>query len=817
VSRWWAQLEDPDKRQVNKNLAQIQRDILSRQQGSQARNNFAYYDVALAQWQYLETRALLFIQAAKRAERRVPPPPAPPPSPTPSPFQDYLSALRFIGTDYKIYAKSLINSAANTAVAFATLTGAIAEPNLATDWLWPFTEQEQKTGITEMSSFGGQITTDLLLDFGIGKLAKATGWIAKSISAWHKVYVVSRQGQPKSLEDYLNQVGMLRLQQLLGIGGNSRSKTPTVETAPRPPAGVTIGTAPRTQMVVGPPLQLGPIQVGPNYPPGSVFSVQVGPTLKGSVSSFQVGNPVCPGAFTITTPRFIQTPNGVISSPYVYRFWPVCFVGGTLLHAVAEEQQVEGATSAQPSFWVWGGLACFTLLVGCLVAAEGMTRRRRRRQSDPPDDNVDTCESWEEEDEMDERSQAQEPALCAASAERQDLAPTPIASRSLAARTLEVNCGLAGKAPRRRLWGSGVASALGVLAVCLSWLLVAPWKTPSAPAPAARQAGVLTRLQPIETIRVGQKVFTDRPEAGLTADSEVDPKTWRLLRLRAQLTMPDGTDDPVEVETLQPPEWVRAHNAQPGKSVPLPFDLDEMGLPAGLRAVVVSNERCPSIPSGTGRVVLTTVNHLNPDVLELTIEDDQGRQEKIRPTGSHKFCRASDGVWVSARDLVDGEQIRGRTGLLRVQAKQRIHGVHRVYNLTVEGEHVYYVSSLGALAHNANCREPHYLEWELRGPRGGKIAKDVEFSGVEVTFPKGTKLTFPEQSWYGHTEGKVISNLIDAGQMRAGRVLAMEGILPPCPNCKRILQWSSEKFKMTIDYVDTNGRTWTWINGVLQK
>lgn len=30
-------------------------------------------------------------------------------------------------------------------------------------------------------------------------------------------------------------------------------------------------------------------------------------------------------------------------------------------------------------------------------------------------------------------------------------------------------------------------------------------------------------------------------------------------------------------------------------------------------------------------------------------------------------------------------------------------GVHRVYNCTVEGQHVYYVGELGALAHNVGC------------------------------------------------------------------------------------------------------------------
>ncbi len=42
-------------------------------------------------------------------------------------------------------------------------------------------------------------------------------------------------------------------------------------------------------------------------------------------------------------------------------------------------------------------------------------------------------------------------------------------------------------------------------------------------------------------------------------------------------------------------------------------------------------------------------------------------------------------------------------GRITVRSVRSIPGVQRVYNMTVEGEHVYRVSLLGALVHNANC------------------------------------------------------------------------------------------------------------------
>ncbi|WP_460185705.1 polymorphic toxin-type HINT domain-containing protein [Thermopirellula anaerolimosa] len=216
------------------------------------------------------------------------------------------------------------------------------------------------------------------------------------------------------------------------------------------------------------------------------------------------------------------------------------------------------------------------------------------------------------------------------------------------------------------------------------------------------------QTRPIEAVRVGQRVIARNPELGEAERSTataVDPATWRKLRLVADNRWEDGTVDPIEVETLQPPEWVAKHGAHVGALVPIPLDLVEMGLPEGLHARVMANDPCPSIEPGPGKVVLTTVNHLNRDVWEVTLTDDQGRSERVRPTGLHKFYSQSRGEWVSTRDLRPCEQLSGLRRPLTVTRVQRIPGVHRVYNMTVEGEHVYHVSTLAVVAHNLNCAE----------------------------------------------------------------------------------------------------------------
>ena len=183
--------------------------------------------------------------------------------------------------------------------------------------------------------------------------------------------------------------------------------------------------------------------------------------------------------------------------------------------------------------------------------------------------------------------------------------------------------------------------------------------------------------QSIETIRVGQRVVAHNPDPDScvrTADLKVDSATWRFLRLRAEDRWPDGTLDVVEVETLQPAEWVASKKAAVGATVPLPLDLLEMGLPETLQARVVANEPCPPIASGSGAVVLTTVNHLNPNVFELTLSDDHGKRETIRPTGLHKFFSGDRRCWVNTQEVKEGKQLRSIDGWLTASSLRRLAG-----------------------------------------------------------------------------------------------------------------------------------------------
>lgn len=261
------------------------------------------------------------------------------------------------------------------------------------------------------------------------------------------------------------------------------------------------------------------------------------------------------------------------------------------------------------------------------------------------------------------------------------------------------------------LWLAGclsIAAALG-----LSWLNQTPTEVPSAFA-----AQTSLEDQPsssatiaIEKLRVGDRVAGSYSSGELQGETEVDPSTWRCLKLVASSDSEDG-EKIVRVETLQPPEWVTLYEPELGNVVPIPLDLVEMGLPAEMQAVVVANDPCPEIRPG-----LTTIENQSDAVYELEVAAEDGTTESIRTTGGHKFYRESDQAWVSAQTLLPADQLQGASGSLAVSGVSEVPGLHSVFNMTVEGEHVYRVSTLGALVHNNDCD----LVTEIGLPDGSKI------------------------------------------------------------------------------------------------
>jgi hypothetical protein len=256
---------------------------------------------------------------------------------------------------------------------------------------------------------------------------------------------------------------------------------------------------------------------------------------------------------------------------------------------------------------------------------------------------------------------------------------------------------------RRALAWCGLVGGL-LLAACLVWG-PAPPKAPPAGERGAATAGMPqgpdgartadgrpARLRRIETIRLGERVLGRNPQ-GAAAEAEPDSATWRQVEL--ELHKPSGRL--LYAGLLRGPAWLAAHKPEVGGTVWL--DMPEMGAVGWAKVTAV--KPCPQIEGGPGQVVTGTFKHEPDDsILDLRVE---GLAEPIGVTDTHPFWSEDRQAFVAVRNLSDGERIR--TEALGVVAVTSISHRPReawVYNLEVNGQHVYEVSLVGVLVHNAN-------------------------------------------------------------------------------------------------------------------
>jgi RHS repeat-associated protein len=212
----------------------------------------------------------------------------------------------------------------------------------------------------------------------------------------------------------------------------------------------------------------------------------------------------------------------------------------------------------------------------------------------------------------------------------------------------------------------------------------------------------------IESVRVGDRLATDGglSNNGTVAEdansTEVDPATWRKVSMSLDAGWDvDGDDDLVLIEALVSPDWLARNQADVGVHVAAPLDLEELGIVDDAVARITAIDACPAIADGPGRVVLTTFTRNSPDVYDLTLTNS-GESDTLGVTEFHKFYSESRG-WVDAAALLPGEVVRGQDEPIVVgSVVRRAAPMERVYNFTVEADHVYYVGDLTAtLTHNS--------------------------------------------------------------------------------------------------------------------
>jgi hypothetical protein len=128
-------------------------------------------------------------------------------------------------------------------------------------------------------------------------------------------------------------------------------------------------------------------------------------------------------------------------------------------------------------------------------------------------------------------------------------------------------------------------------------------------------------------------------------------------------------------------------------------------------------------------VVIGTFKHQAAQAIDLYVE---GQAKPIGTTANHPFWSEDRQSFVAVEELRTGEKLRGGHGPRRVLRIARRLNPEPVYNLEVQGSHVYHVSPEGLLVHNGseNDRIPLLPEkYGLGMDQGNGISVIYEFAG----------------------------------------------------------------------------------------
>jgi hypothetical protein len=154
--------------------------------------------------------------------------------------------------------------------------------------------------------------------------------------------------------------------------------------------------------------------------------------------------------------------------------------------------------------------------------------------------------------------------------------------------------------------------------------------------------------------------------------------------------------------------------------------------------------------TGVSAVEVVTAVHVNDDLelADVTVTDDQGRREVIHTTQNHEFWDATTNQWTPAGDLESGHRLNALHGYVTVDEVRTFTKPQRMYNLTVDRTHTYYVlaGDTPVLVHNCGTATVTFDggHASVRVESGGEVISTHQAGGL-VRLPDGTSIPTPIQ------------------------------------------------------------------------
>lgn len=200
----------------------------------------------------------------------------------------------------------------------------------------------------------------------------------------------------------------------------------------------------------------------------------------------------------------------------------------------------------------------------------------------------------------------------------------------------------------------------------------------------------------IETLRELDRATTLSQEERLMTgieetESSISAESHRVIRLHMQ--QDDGGES--HITLVRSLSWIVDNCIFTGGFTQI--NMSHMG--ADGIAEVLAIEDCPEIRPGEGKLITGLFRHSGGIVYDLKLA---GEEEPIGVTGTHPFWSMDRQDWISVADLEIGETLKAADGTTIVESLSLREGCETVYNIEVEGDHVYRVGESEVLVHNAS-------------------------------------------------------------------------------------------------------------------
>ncbi len=246
--------------------------------------------------------------------------------------------------------------------------------------------------------------------------------------------------------------------------------------------------------------------------------------------------------------------------------------------------------------------------------------------------------------------------------------------------------------------------------------------------PASREGELLVVLERQPESEFGILTFGE----GVLAQEIMAHRRKLSREIVLVMEKPDGTW--VDITLLRSAKWLESQKAQVGRELFL--DLPHLGV-RGFAKVTAINP-CPLLPTpGTSpqrsQFVTGTFCHSSGDVFDLKLKKER---QPLGVTATHPFWSVDRKDWVCAIDLRLGERLETIKGTTQVESLKKRPNPETVYNIEVEGDHVYRVGESGILVHNASVKDCQFFPLTFNTSAG--VVDGIKYFSSEA-IPGDTK------------------------------------------------------------------------------